>query len=86
LIIVKGCSDRDLLNQWTSVLETYWEGDWWQNRGFLEQNITNKTFSLGKAATSYSSVISHSKSMRNNIDQEETLPAGKKLLKAVGKN
>jgi hypothetical protein len=40
--------------------DTYWEAVWWQNRGLLETDRTDRVVALGKAATDFSEVIAWS--------------------------
>lgn len=47
--------------QWNSIENDYWEGNWWYNRGTLETNPRNRTLAFGKAANAFSSVIAHAK-------------------------
>ncbi|WOF16769.1 hypothetical protein F1737_08725 [Methanoplanus sp. FWC-SCC4] len=58
--------------QWNSIENDYWEGNWWHNKGTLETDPRNRTFAFGKAATAYSSAIAHTRLVHKYCESETT--------------
>ena len=61
---MRDADDREMIARWSSIQDTYWEGVWWHDHAILTADAYERSHSLSKAATAFSSVTAHAKMVR----------------------